>query len=222
MKIGVCIPCHYEYFKYIDRVLESIERQTYKPSLVCISLSGIPENCRTNITSFFSFPLIVLKTREKKNAGENRNIAATSVYAHVDIITFFDADDYMHPERLEAIYNAFTSNDCEVFLHTLKWLPKSSPTEVIRETIDNIKRTGHISSNVVCRFYVDAINDTDETKTFIVANGHATIRSYIFISHKYPENAVGCEDSEYMANVFRNGYKFKYTSDILAIYCQYQ
>lgn len=222
MRIGVCIPCHYEYFIYIGRVLESIERQTYKPSIVCVSLSGAPRNHGTNIDKFFSFPLAIIKTTEKKNAGENRNIAAKCIYTDVDVITFFDADDYMHPQRLESIYNAFTNNDCEVFLHMLKWLPKSTSTDIIRETIENITVTGHISGNLICNFYVDAISDIDNTTSLIIANGHATIRSYIFGDNVYPENSVGCEDSEYMANLFRRGYKFKYTTDILAIYCQYQ
>ena len=31
MKIGVCIPCHFLYVKFLDRLFLSIDKKTYKP-----------------------------------------------------------------------------------------------------------------------------------------------------------------------------------------------
>lgn len=49
------------------------------------------------------------------NTATNRNIAAKML--DTDIISYIDADDQMHFQRLEIIEKAFVENDIDLFLH---------------------------------------------------------------------------------------------------------
>ena len=51
--------------------------------------------------------------------GKNRNIAASVI--DTDILTFFDVDDIMHPQRLEIIMNSFEKG-IDGFIHNNKIL----------------------------------------------------------------------------------------------------
>lgn len=113
MKIGIAIPCYKPHITVLKRCLDSIEQQTIKPTHVVVSCSSsdaadIPQDYFS-----YSFPVQILTHKDRKNAAENRNIAAEALEASAtevdkpDLISFFDADDVMHPQRLEAISKAF-------------------------------------------------------------------------------------------------------------------
>jgi len=55
-------------------------------------------------------------TEEKKNAAQNRNIAASKL-SDMDYITFIDADDVMHPQRIEILLKVFQEHDSDIILH---------------------------------------------------------------------------------------------------------
>lgn len=115
LTIGVAIPCYKYHTKYIQRCLESLEAQTRKPDQVVISCSSSePEE----IPPFsVSFPVTVLPTSLRKNAAENRNLASKAL--STSIVSFFDVDDVMHPQRLEAIQTAFqTYPVTQIVLHS--------------------------------------------------------------------------------------------------------
>lgn len=217
MKIGICIPCHFSYVKFLDRLFLSIDKQTYKPHVVCVSLSGLPP--LTDIPKFqVSFNLKIISTIEKKNAGENRNISAFSIKDDVDIISFFDADDFMHPQRLESINNAFEKNGCDVFLHKFLVCDQNqSSVNLINET-NKINITGSIIKKhdfygIWTRMFDDTNNE------HIIANGHISFRSSILSLHRVPENMVGCEDSVFTTTLAKSGYVINATTDKLSLYC---
>jgi len=113
MRIGVAIPC---YIKHIDKCLEllnSINEQTRLPDQVVVSCSSTEQD-QFPIHQY-KFELQVLTTEERKNSSENRNIAASTLTT--DVICFFDADDLMHPQRLEVIEKAFLEG-ADIVLHS--------------------------------------------------------------------------------------------------------
>jgi glycosyltransferase involved in cell wall biosynthesis len=116
--IGVAIPCYRYHIPALRRCLDSIEQQTVYPVSVVISCSS---SYQDEIPDYdYSFPLKVIVWNEKKNAAENRNIAATELLQneHVRFLNFFDADDEMHPRRLEIIVNSFTDPKIDIVLHS--------------------------------------------------------------------------------------------------------
>lgn len=104
--IGVAIPCYEGHLQALGRLLESIEGQSRKPDMVIVSCSSATSSTNPYSSHSYSFPLRILFHSDKKNAAQNRNIAASQL--NTDIITFMDADDTMHPQRIAVIETCFT------------------------------------------------------------------------------------------------------------------
>jgi len=113
MKIGIAIPCYKYHIPILKRCLDSIEEQTMLPNKVVVSCSS---SVQSDLPEYkYSFPLIILVHEERKNAAQNRNIAAKQL--DTDIISFFDCDDIMHPQRIEFIREMFIKEQCNIVLH---------------------------------------------------------------------------------------------------------
>lgn len=122
MRITVAIPCIPRHVQYMPRVLASVRNQTTPAFEVIVSI------CNTTAAEAQAYEtawrkllpetiqLRILHHPNSLRAGPNRNEAAR--VARGDILTFFDADDEMHPQRLEAIVHVFTRfPDTKLFLH---------------------------------------------------------------------------------------------------------
>ena len=109
-RIGVAIQCFVKHISHCLRLLDALEQQTRQPDEVVVSCSSTQEFPRKE----YSYPLTIVCTEKKQNASTNRNCAATRLTT--DIICFFDADDEMHPQRLEVIERSFHQTD--ILLHS--------------------------------------------------------------------------------------------------------
>jgi glycosyltransferase involved in cell wall biosynthesis len=119
-KIGVVIPCYKHHIRKLKRLLDSIQDQTRRPDLVVVSCSSTKKCEIYGVVDVnkYSFPLKILTHEERLNAAENRNLAAMMMDADMDYISFFDADDIMHPQRLEAIEYVAELGDYDAILHS--------------------------------------------------------------------------------------------------------
>lgn len=117
--ITICIPCYKYHIPQLKRCLDAIEEQSVLPNAVIVSCSSsVDADIEKYISAYedFSFPLKIITTPNRKNAAENRNIAATA--ANTEFLSFFDADDVMHPQRLEALSAAIQEYPgTEIILH---------------------------------------------------------------------------------------------------------
>lgn len=110
MRVGVAIPCYLHHVGKLVRCLESVAAQTLQPAAVAVSCSSCTDaDLPAGLASRFAFPLLVRTTPERRNAAQNRNAAAALLAASfpVEVVSFFDADDVMHPQRLEMVRRAF-------------------------------------------------------------------------------------------------------------------
>jgi glycosyltransferase involved in cell wall biosynthesis len=177
MKIGVAIPC---FIKHIDKclvLLESINKQTRLPDQVVVSCSS------TKAEQFpireYKYPIKIITTEERKNASENRNIAAKSL--ETDIISFFDADDIMHDRRLEILEKAFEMG-ADIVLHSFTFDYESNELPKI-ENFD-------IRMNVLSKCPSGCI--TYDYK-YRITHGHSSVTNKIYQIVQFPE------ESEYEA-----------------------
>lgn len=107
--IGVAIPCYKYHIPKLTRCLDSIEAQTVKPNKVVVVCSSSEEYDIPNYK--YSFPLDIVVRSDRRNAAENRNQAASLL--DTDLISFFDGDDIMHPQRIEIV----KKNTRDILLH---------------------------------------------------------------------------------------------------------
>ena len=105
MRIGVAIPCFIKHIPQCLQLLDALEYQTRRPDEVVVSCSSTDEFPHKE----YSYPIKILVTEKKQNTSTNRNCAAREL--QTDIICFFDADDEMHPQRLEVIERSFQSTN---------------------------------------------------------------------------------------------------------------
>jgi cellulose synthase/poly-beta-1,6-N-acetylglucosamine synthase-like glycosyltransferase len=115
LSIGVAIPCYKGHISVLKIVLDSIEQQTRKPDKVVVSCSSSDISDIPPTYYQYSFPLVIATCLDKKNAAQNRNNAVR--YLDTDIITFMDADDHMHPQRLEVIEQCFQTYPVSILYH---------------------------------------------------------------------------------------------------------
>lgn len=130
--VGLVICAYKGHIPHLKRLFASIEAQTRKPDMVVVSCSSTEPHDMPYSPDVYSFPLLIHTHSEKKNAAQNRNYGASLLTT--DIISFIDADDIMHPQRIEIIYDSFTKYDIYVFLHSTE-LYSTIPFEEQPQTI---------------------------------------------------------------------------------------
>ena len=179
MKIGVAIPCYYGHIEKLHILLDSIQSQSVLPNKVIVSSSSthLFENKKV-----YSFQLEVIISEEKKNAAENRNIAASRLL-DMDYITFIDADDIMHPQRIEVLLEVIKKYNSDIILHN--FFDESELNGNIFNRIQNINvRTNTlIQSSSGCITHINGYDDTVDR----IHHSQVTVKKNIFEQIKFPE-----------------------------------
>jgi len=211
MRLGVCIPCHVSHVKYLEKCLESIYYQTKSPDIVSISISEtdtIPD------LPTYNFEVKITISQNHQCEGKNRNVAASVI--DTEIITFFDADDIMHPRRLEIIAEHFT-HDIDGYIHDNKLCASSQYRTRDHNRIPWEPTSGKLytecfstSKDYICgRVTSDYGGST---------NGHFSCKRSVWESNPYPINYGLGVDSEYIYKLHHGGYKMGYNPDKLSYY----
>jgi len=189
MSIGVAIPCYYGHIPKLLNLLDSIENQCLKPNKVVVSCSSTKDEIK--LTKNYSFPLEIIITEEHKNAAQNRNIAGSKLN-DVDYITFIDADDIMHPQRIEILLKVFKETECDIILHN--YLINSCNFD----KIENI----NIKINELVQCYTGCIRHLDFNKYYntdqFIHHSQSTIKREIFDIIKYPEEQEFYSKEDYI------------------------
>lgn len=147
MKISLVIPCHKPYIKYLDKIIDDVCLQTYKPIECILSISEIDEQIYLELKNKYEKKLelnkinfIIIWDTKRRNAGPNRNSGADK--AKGDYISFIDADDLMSPYRLEVINYILEKKKPNLLLHgyfknLIDSFPKINIKSLDNKTIDN-------------------------------------------------------------------------------------
>jgi len=190
--VGVAICCYHGHISALSALFRSIEAQTRRPDQVVVSCSSTsPENIPYDMGSY-SFSLQIVTCREKKNAAQNRNTAAS--YLHTDIVTFFDADDLMHPQRIDVIYHGFSTYDALFMVHSFQKSPvfASYPTYPF-----------YVNYLAVCPYGSVMVAGHPHDRP--IANGHCSVMRWVLRNVMYSESAEdqGREDTVFSAQMIQ-------------------
>ena len=180
MKIGVAIPCYYGHIQRLYDLLESIEKQTILPDKVVVSSSSTSE---LTCDKIYSFPLEVIVTECKQNASKNRNVAASKLL-DMDYITFIDADDVIHPQRIEFLLKGFQTYDSDIILHNYFEFSKGTIDNflgIFKEI--NIRNHTLIQGWSGCITHINGYSDSVDK----IHHSQVTVKRDIFESVWFPE-----------------------------------
>jgi hypothetical protein len=180
MKIGVAIPCYYGHIQRLYDLLESIEKQTVLPNKVVVSSSSTSE---LKCDKIYSFPLEVIITENKQNASKNRNVAASKLL-DMDYITFIDADDVMHSQRIEFILKGFQIYDCDIILHNYFYSTTGNIEDFLEKKQElNIRNHTLIQGFTSCITHINDYSDRVDK----IHHSQVTVKREIFKSVWFPE-----------------------------------
>jgi hypothetical protein len=122
LTIGVVIPCYKAHIPLLGRVLWSINRQSRLPDMVIVSCSSSEESDILYRSEDYKFPLKIYTHRDLRNTSQNKNFGTSQI--NTDIVTYFDSDDIMHPQRIETIYECFNKYpNTKLLIHSLRISP---------------------------------------------------------------------------------------------------
>lgn len=178
--ITVCIPSIPQDVKngWLDACLRSIEGQKQQPAEIVVVISGCDEvvcaGVRERLLKLISGSRLKVITKATMlPPGQARNLAVKE--ASGEVISFFDADDIMHPHRLKIIKQYFHSRkNLQLLLHGCAGAKHS-------EKVENIHSYG---KGYLCESEKQTRNEHLWLKSsqfeVPIAHGHMTVRRDVF------------------------------------------
>lgn len=209
MTIGVAIPCYKPHHSFLNRLFDSIAAQTHRPDRVVVSCSSWSVD-EVRELMVHDIPVTIVYAQRRILQAENRNIAASLL--GTSIITFIDADDTMHPKRLEYILRAFQETNCDGVVHNYQYVDNSSP--VPYDTEDEYLCDEHLVKKDPAA--IGCMVDGNKP----LHHAHLSITMYVFSRFQYPieEHYYRIEDSVYLAALVQNGVAVRYLHNKLSHY----
>jgi glycosyltransferase involved in cell wall biosynthesis len=207
LQIGIAIPCFKGHITHLKRLFDSIEAQTRKPDMVIVSCSSSKYEDIPYKQQDYTFPFKIITIEEKKSCAQNRNIAGKII--NTDIICFFDADDAMHPKRLEFIEQIFIENPLtKLVLHATEQTVNNP-----YETYDSL--TYDVGKLRRCPW--GSVISTTVFSNFKSHNGHCTVSKECFKDIQFREgfDYYGRDDTIFCTDIIA-----KYQNEI--VYCPYK
>lgn len=207
--IGVAIPCYEGHFNKLSYLIQNIAESTLKPDHIAISCSSWTHDRRVN-TSYNGIPVSVQYSRQRLNQATNRNIAARMLAT--TLVSFIDADDLMHPSRLEYVCRAFAETNCQAIYHGYTWehvdqymdpFPPADPYQLVSDPV-----------------VLDPNGVGLKVGPYALHHAHVTVRHDLFNRFKFDESwdAYRKEDSLYGKTLAENGVSLRFLSNRLSRY----
>lgn len=147
MKISVIVPC-FKDSATLKRSLDSIFSQTYTVNEIIVVNDASPETIEIEAILSTYPTVLYIKNNNNKGLAASRNIGVNA--ATGDIISFLDADDELHPQKIEAQLAIFKPNraiSCqvarignEVGVNRIKLYPANWRFSIHRKSAHIIKR----------------------------------------------------------------------------------
>ncbi len=203
--IGIAIPCYIGHIDKLKILLKCIEDQTVLPAKVVVSCSSSRSEDVDINESNYSYPLKIITHEQKLNAAQNRNIAAS--HLDTDIISFFDADDIMHPQRNQCIIDGFNTHlDAIALIHGFIINSATLEIEIYNIFTNFYKDIFYIKDAIEVIPGEPLLPRLFNNRNIELHSGHCSIKKSVFREIKWNEtrHVCGFEDVTFMVDIFKN------------------
>lgn len=216
VRIAVVIPTYRPHIESLRGLLADIEKQTRIPDIVSVAASSVTPAEIADLSGY-SFRFLLESTSEKRNAAENRNVAAAvAIAAGADVVSFFDSDDTMHPGRTEYLAKAFEKNpDTDVILHSYDYNTTFTQWGHLPSDIQILHDIAFFKHEPMYSPFEDRGIDfyrvcfEGEGGEEIRGHyGHVSVRASTFEKVWQTPSALGYEDAKYAADLLKENYAF--------------
>jgi len=173
---------------HFRNLINNINKQTLLPNDIIIALSETTDTAskkiETELNNISKVPVKISNTIDKAYAGINRNRVASESTS--EYIIFLDADDFMHPQRIEIVDKVLKKNNKPVgLIHGLKLENDNSDIKFDNWVVWGGKELYNFHKNIIPEsksFWFNTIN---------VAHGHAVYARKVFNDVKYTDMKRG-------------------------------
>ena len=186
--VTVCMPATLKDFEsgVLRKSIASILDQTSPPDKFILVLTGVPASeqagVKASVTSLAgNLPLTLVVHEKLQNQAQSRNEAIALVRS--GIVSFFDADDIMHPRRLAAIKSQFADEDVSLVLHNYT-TDFSDTTWYSRDVTENVQILG---KEVVCQSELET-RGRQMALNIWVHHAHCSVRKAHLANHKFDDS----------------------------------
>ena len=213
MKISLCITCYDQDYHHVESRLAGLKQQTRYPDEVLVVASGLEklEVSDSNV-KVYTFPARMLAGAARNKGGE---------LATGDVVCFCDADDPMHPQKIEVVGRVFENKEIDALLHNYGL---NSPNFAPIANTDEIE-TGQITEvderwEKVQNYVFDPHRDIPRTCVVSppkysdqpVCHGHVSAKKEVFMDIKYREDMWLGEDGDFCQSIVKSPkYSLYYT-----------
>jgi hypothetical protein len=173
------------------------------------------------------FPFLLKETDKRQMAAQNRNEGVSFVPSNYEILSFFDSDDIMHPQRIELLEWCFREHPTvDVVVHTAQTGPLDMSGSVAWESIQTPPRV-YVDTAVTKYELVKGLFTMEPFGLHRVVfgeefpnpyNGHCTVRRACFTEIQFRETAYGYEDTLFLSELCKRGYVFLALDEMLHYY----
>jgi glycosyltransferase involved in cell wall biosynthesis len=117
MRVSVLIN-NYNYGRFLDECLSSLDKQTVKADEVILYDDGSSDNS-IEIASKYSFVKVISNPNFGKKPAFNQGNAINTAFKEStgDIICLLDSDDFFHEQKIEKVKLAFVNKDIVLVQH---------------------------------------------------------------------------------------------------------
>ena len=203
---SIGIPCHYSHTKYLQEKVDLYNSQSFKPNEIVVSIS----DALNEINLKSEIPLKIISTKERKYAGENRNIIMSK--SNSDIVIFSDADDLPHQNRVESIRELFLRDShLEVLLHGYACSPNSHHNfNDLKMEVNDFFDSEVVIDDIVANQYT-------KLREYKVHHGALSIKRSIFKSIEWTNKIKG-QDVQFIEMCLSQGIKISAIDSVLYYY----
>lgn len=200
-KLSLClgIPCDKKDLAKLDRLLISIRNQTLQPEKIIFSFSRIKDHKKIKPIikqwkKFYDVSAYFIKDLWNPSANKNQILSHPQ---DCELLSFIDADDEMHPNRLELLSDLFNYYNPDLVVHGYGM--RYGVFNIIPKYF-RIRKPEEVEA----RFeYLNCLSQWDDGR---VHHGHITINKKVRKAFQFNSDLTIGEDVDYIQQLCDRGY----------------